>query len=208
MKDDTISRQVAVDTVERMYKACEGSLSDYHDLLVAAFMDLTPAHGNGDTISRAAAIDAVSEGCEEWRGIFKRCEKNLLELPPAQLAQDLPNGCTDTISRAAALSALNEYFVRIGKLKRRGLNKGEKAISLDVVGAINSLPPAQQWIPCSTALPEHDGEYLVTIKAFTIDQAVYADIDIARYTGGKWHKGFPVTAWQPLPSPYREGGQE
>lgn len=49
----------------------------------------------------------------------------------------------DLIDRQAAIDALNEYFVRIGKLKRRGLNKGEKAIRLDTVGAINSLPSAQ-----------------------------------------------------------------
>ena len=53
---------------------------------------------------------------------------------------------SDPIDRQAAIDALNEYFVRIGKLKRRGLNKGEKAISLDTVGAIKSLPPAQPEI--------------------------------------------------------------
>lgn len=46
----------------------------------------------------------------------------------------------ELISRQAAIDALNEYFCRISKLKRRGLNKGEKAISLDVAGAIQSLP--------------------------------------------------------------------
>ena len=49
----------------------------------------------------------------------------------------------DLISRQAAIDALNEYFARIGKLKRRGLTKGEKAISLDTVGAIKALPSAQ-----------------------------------------------------------------
>ena len=49
----------------------------------------------------------------------------------------------DLISRQAAIDALNEYFARIGKLKRRGLTKGEKAISLDTVGAIKTLPSAQ-----------------------------------------------------------------
>ena len=38
----------------------------------------------GDLISRQAAIDAVSRGCQEFRGIFARCEKNLNELPSAQ----------------------------------------------------------------------------------------------------------------------------
>lgn len=35
-------------------------------------------------ISRQAAIDAVSKGCLELRGVFKRCEDNLLSLPSAQ----------------------------------------------------------------------------------------------------------------------------
>ena len=54
----------------------------------------------------------------------------------------------DLISRQAAIDALNEYFARIGKLKRGGLR--EKAISLDTVGAIKTLPTIQpkrgRWI--------------------------------------------------------------
>ena len=30
------------------------------------------------------AIDAASEGCQEWRGIFERCKEKLLALPSAQ----------------------------------------------------------------------------------------------------------------------------
>lgn len=30
------------------------------------------------------AIEAVSEGCQEWRGIFERCKDGLLALPSAQ----------------------------------------------------------------------------------------------------------------------------
>ena len=37
-----------------------------------------------DPVERAAAIEAVSEGCQEWRGIFSRCEANLLLLPSAE----------------------------------------------------------------------------------------------------------------------------
>ena len=40
--------------------------------------------GKMDTIYRQAAIDAVSRGCQEFRGIFAECEKNLNELPSAQ----------------------------------------------------------------------------------------------------------------------------
>lgn len=54
-----------------------------------------------------------------------------------------PKPCEDCISREDAIDALNEYFERIGKLKRRGLTKGEKAISLDTVGTIKTLPSAE-----------------------------------------------------------------
>jgi len=47
-----------------------------------------------DLISRQAAIDAVSRGCYELRGVFAECEKNLNELPsvqsePSQVARDI-----------------------------------------------------------------------------------------------------------------------
>lgn len=48
-----------------------------------------------DLINRQDAIDAVSEGCEEWRGIFSRCEANLLSLPPAQKKGEWIK-CSDT----------------------------------------------------------------------------------------------------------------
>lgn len=59
----------------------------------------------------------------------------------------------DLISRQQTIDALNEYFARIEKLNRGGLPEGEKAISLDTVGIIKTLPPAQserkkgKWIP-------------------------------------------------------------
>ena len=71
--------------------------------------------------------------------------------------------CEDVISRQAAIDALNEYFIRIGKLKRKGLTKGEKAINLDTVGTIKTLPSAQlrpkgNWIHSiyyGEIMPEH-----------------------------------------------------
>lgn len=37
-----------------------------------------------DTIDRQEAIEAVSKGCQEFRGIFGRCEENILALSSAQ----------------------------------------------------------------------------------------------------------------------------
>ena len=48
----------------------------------------TQTSGISDTISRKAAIDAVSRGCWEFRGIFAECEKNLNELPSVQPEQN------------------------------------------------------------------------------------------------------------------------
>lgn len=46
-----------------------------------------------------------------------------------------------------AIDALNEYFARIGKLKRGWLTIEERAIKLDAIDAIKALPPAQQERP-------------------------------------------------------------
>lgn len=35
-----------------------------------------------DTISRQAVLQAVSKGCQEWRGIYGRCEEFINALPP------------------------------------------------------------------------------------------------------------------------------
>ena len=94
---------------------------------------------------------------ESFEEQYEHCPLIEIHTPPAEPMVDirdtqynLPIG-TDCISRQAAIDALNEYFVRIGKLKRRGLNKGEKAISLDTVGAIKTLPPAQP-VQCEDAV--------------------------------------------------------
>ncbi len=121
----------------------------------------------------------------------------------------------DLISRNEAVDAVNEYFTRINKLKRRGLNKGEKAISLDVIGAIKSLPSPQQWIPCSEVTgegyPKEDGFYYVTERNY----GFYLDADskqnvthTSHFFNGEFTYRFydenhsNIVAWMPLPKPY------
>ena len=102
-KDDSISRQGVIKTINKVRGVCDTeSLDDYRDLLVECFEVMPSAQpsfpqrhendhiaevGKMDCISRQAAIDAVSRGCQEWRGIFAECKKNLNELPPAQPEQ-------------------------------------------------------------------------------------------------------------------------
>lgn len=73
---------------------------------------------NDDTISRKAAIDAVSWGCHEFRGIFADCEKNLNALPSAEqygrwtpITDELPEIGDKTL---VTIPSIGETFVTIG----------------------------------------------------------------------------------------------
>ena len=112
----------------------------------------------------------------------------------------------DLISRQAAIDALGNVDCSDGvgfrALKYDAIN--------DAVTAIKALPSAQQWIPCNVVLPKESGDYLVTIKR---EEKQYA-VDYLEYNayGKEWNDGqlfgWTVTAWQPLPQPYREGEKD
>jgi len=92
----------------------------------------------------------------------------------------------------------------------------------DLQKCIESLPSAQQWIPCSERLPDKEGEYLVTFndkwcgpKVRTLWYGTPFDIIIDK---DKWvfycDKGYgfetfapgkPVVAWMRMPDPYNDG---
>ena len=105
----------------------------------------------------------------------------------------------DLIDRQAAIDAV----------LKRDANCG-----IDAAETLKALPSAQRWIPV-TEKPIEDGQYIVTLKD---DKEVWTDIAEWNPTfGGRWQAEFfdceyrdidNVVAWQPLPTPYREGGQE
>ena len=66
-----------------------------------------------DTIYRQAAIDAVSEACEELRGVFGRCEDALKALPTAQ-----PEPLSDAYMKAV-WTWLLDYQIKAAELKGR-----------------------------------------------------------------------------------------
>ena len=78
--------------------------------------------------------------------------------------------------------------------------------------AIKALAqPEQRWIPCSERLPEENGQYLITVKY--VHEYDYEDIysEHGEWVDGKWDmfmfghcgKVESVTAWMPLPEPWR-----
>jgi hypothetical protein len=45
-------------------------------------IDIENPQESGDLINRKAVLQAVSEGCQELRGVYGRCEKLINALPP------------------------------------------------------------------------------------------------------------------------------
>ena len=62
---------------------------------------------------------------------------------------------------------------------------------------------APKWIPCSERLPEHGGCYLVTEKIS--EECWFVGLAPYRSTCERWFGDHEVTAWMPLPEPYKEG---
>jgi hypothetical protein len=68
--------------------------------------------------------------------------------------------------------------------------------------AINDAPEAG-WIPCAERLPESDEMMLVTATP----KKGIPNVNRAYYWNGYWHGSGSmsnVTAWMPLPEPYKE----
>ena len=166
----------------------------------------------GDTISRAAALTALGEEPPVWydgedeiaeRDQWRRDVAAIKALPSAQLAQDLPKGCTDTISRQAML---NEIDIHVGIL----YDSPTLVESLKFL--VRSLPSAQPgWIPITEGLPEEETIYLITFGSGHVRLSSW-------HKDTKYNHGFDnietgfledgtmvhfgVTAWMPLPKPW------
>lgn len=70
------------------------------------------------------------------------------------------------------------------------------------------LEAENQWIRCDERLPEDEGERLVTILHYYTHEPVTTS---GFYSSGMWREEdgepviVPVTAWRPMPAPYKEG---
>ena len=136
-----------------------------------------------DLISRQAAIDAVSEGCQEWRGIFERCEEKLLALPPAQPEPS-------QIARDICTILENEQDMRV---------------------ILKNAQSEQLWIPCSERLPKEDSDILVTY--FEKDEKRIVPVNYGRETWfdcvfDRALNPVGVLAWMPLPEPYKAESED
>ena len=77
---------------------------------------------------------------------------------------------------------------------------------LDICNMIDKAPTIGGWIPCSERMPKASGKYLVTKKWNDNSEGEYITIKWYKEwddVGWDWSE-FNVTAWQPLPEPYKE----
>ena len=156
-----------------------------------------------DLISRQAAIDLAKDLCVPTKDgtVYKhRCidPDAIKELPSAHP------------SRQAVIDAVIKLF--------EAWYGGSILIDKETRAMLNALPSAQQWIPVSSGTMPEDGIYvLVTVEGWDNGKMFERAVDLALrnecggYIGefdtyndwieyGEWK----VTAWMPLPDPYRK----
>lgn len=67
---------------------------------------------------------------------------------------------------------------------------------------LDTVPSEPHWISCSEKLPEESGDYLVTVAHHNGELWVEVD-QFDNENGSWWHYMDDVTAWMPLPKPYK-----
>lgn len=153
-----------------------------------------------DLIDRQAALDAIKKlekpapTAQHLSAIFD-CEDTIKALPSAQPSVSKTEIVGDVISRKAAIETVRKAK-SIGQAHRMLLQ----------------LPSAQPgWIPWDSGkFPEESGTYTVTAYDGATKRVTYAKYQkrLKRWelTGSRAY--WRVLAWMPLPTPYREGGQD
>ena len=178
----------------------QGEFNDYIQTL-NKIMDWLEQEPCDDAISRRAALDAVCEsqcGCKmsDCEYLFADCPEieKIEQLPPVNLP-DNNVGRMDCISRQAVLDCLTAT-----KLKKFDFILQTRA----EIKKLPSVTPAEKvghWIPVSERLPDirnYCHLYLVTYKHGQICTAFFTETN-----GRCWWSIDGVTAWMPLPEPYK-----
>ena len=115
----------------------------------------------------------------------------------------------DLIERNAAIAA---FLTELTKRERKNLlhtwsTVEVKYFVVDMLEKSPSAQPERKWIPCSERLPDSvgwDKSYLVSLA--------WGGVGVMEYKSTGWHNyGYfspvpieAVTAWMPLPEPYKE----
>ena len=164
-----------------------------------------------DLISRADAIEAMRlETSKLGRGLLGRGD--ILDIIEALTSADAVD-CTDFIEwlvdRVLDETIWEYNSVAYGEIICRKLEKlGVLEVTEEPSYYIRpSAEAVQGWIPCSERLP-NEGQGVIV----TVDDNVYEiKVGSCIYSSGRFHSLYndlTVTAWMPLPKPYKGGDDE
>ena len=118
------------------------------------------------------------------------------------------------ISEKKMQLVINNYFKQECDANTSIREAFEKGFRIGVKKASSAQPG---WIPCSKKLPEEPFACLVTVwdtNPVTMDEFENVLPYFVGWDGEQWNDAdgeqcpFEVIAWQPQPTPYREGGQD
>ena len=102
----------------------------------------------------------------------------------------------DPISRQAAIVAIHNEFDECCVWDASGVETAD-----EVEKILNYVPSAEsEWIPVTERLPMKNGSYLVWMP-FTLEGH---HITVAEWCDSYWNIKTLITAWMPLPEPYKE----
>ena len=169
----------------------------------ALSMAVRALEGDGDAISRQAAIEIVRNRVKRFTTACVLAVTEIEQLPPAQRQRILYANMSDT--------EFEKWLYEHG-ICNPNIHESIPcdAVPLLIDNAISELPSAQpepHWIPCSERLPNEDEEVLVTSN-YGILIASWEkmwDNKILWFEVVESKSLHKVTAWMPLPEPY--GGE-
>ena len=222
--DDLISRQTAIKAADSIIERDTSGNNDVVKAMTAwkkyikALPSAQPDHIGevtemvGDAVSRQGVLRLLNAVPSEEFATKAMLIGGVNALPSAQ--PDIPdmNVIIDTIKNAISASTGNDAYM-VGL--RNGMRWCLSALT-DKEPEYEDMPPAQPgWIPVTEKCPEIGQIVLCSLKT----RHYYGRIHVCKYRAADkyydhsyfdWdHNGFPdVVAWMPLPTPYREGGQE
>ena len=163
-----------------------------------------------DLISRQAAID-VADAVWSVTG-----DKNVAKV--WDQIKDLPSVQPVVISKSENTTECEDAVSRFEVLRLIDYSSNDLNDSVDnwyFQGKVKELPPVTPkqpgWIPWGSGrFPEESGTYTVTAYDGAKRRVTYAKYQkrLKRWELKGARAYWKVLAWQPLPTPYREGGQD
>ena len=109
----------------------------------------------------------------------------------------------DLISRQAAIDRINKQREHLQPdiYPQDKIGDAAYRICTEFIERLPSAQPKPQWIPVSERLPEEKKFVLVTFGWF--GRKTDPEVNIDEIRDGDWMISEVVTAWMPLPEPYR-----